>query len=168
VHLTVEDLFRQEYARLVRALSVACGSEDAAIDAVQDAFVQANRHWRKVRDYDDPARWLRRVALNRLADGHRNRRRRDAGVERIGSDRLARGADTVAAPDDHADGSLVDLRAAIAALPERQRLAVSLHYLADLGIDEVAELLGVSAGTVKSQLHDARKNLLATLEVRDG
>ena len=164
---TIESLFRSEYARLVRALTLASSSLPLATEAVQDAFVQANRHWARIRDYEEPARWLRRVAVNRIADSRRRVRRRDAGIVRIGSDRRARGADVVPAPDAIADGALVDLRAAVAELPERQRLVVSLHYLADLGVDEVADLLQISPGTVKSQLHDARRSLFRTLEVRD-
>src|SRR3954451_8916620 len=73
--LTIESLFRADFARRVRALSVSDGAEHAA-DAVQDAFVEANRHWLKVSEMEDPAGWVGRVALNRLANGRRNRRRR--------------------------------------------------------------------------------------------
>lgn len=59
------------------------------------------------------------------------------------------------------------LHQAVAALPVGQRLAIGPHYLADLPIVEVAELMGVSQGTVKSQLHDARQRLATTLEVVD-
>jgi DNA-directed RNA polymerase specialized sigma24 family protein len=76
------DLFRGEYPRLVRALGAAAG-RDAAADAVQDAFVQAARHWRRIGDYDDPAAWIRRVAVNRVADQRRAARREAAALPRI-------------------------------------------------------------------------------------
>ena len=52
----------------------------------------------------------------------------------------------------------------MADLPERMRLAVCLHYLADLSVDDVADALGVASGTVKSNLHDARNRLRPALE----
>ena len=69
---------------------------------------------------------------------------------------------------EHATVARAELVDALGALPERQRLVVCLHYLADLSVDDVAAALEVAPGTVKSQLHDARSNLLRSLEVRDG
>jgi RNA polymerase sigma-70 factor (ECF subfamily) len=57
--------------------------------------------------------------------------------------------------------------AALAALPEQQRRAVVLHYIADLSVPEVAEREGVPEGTVKSWLHRARIRLAAELETTD-
>jgi DNA-directed RNA polymerase specialized sigma24 family protein len=68
-------------ASLTRVLHAA-GFPDPA-DAVQEAFVQAVVHWRKVSRYDDPVAWIRRVAINRGLNKRRSRRRRDALTERI-------------------------------------------------------------------------------------
>lgn len=149
---SVEALFASEFPRLVRGLSVAYDTESAA-DAVQEAFIAADRRWRTVSTYDDPAGWVRRVALNRLANGRRNRRRRREILEAV----------RPVVPDD-LTAELVDLRAAVADLPEKMRLAVCLHHLSGLPVDDVAEALGVSPGTVKSNLHDARTKLRAALE----
>jgi RNA polymerase sigma-70 factor (ECF subfamily) len=62
----------------------------------------------------------------------------------------------------------VDLERGIAALPERQHLAVNLHYFVGLSIDEAADVMGCTAGTVKSTLFDARGRLLALLGEDDG
>jgi RNA polymerase sigma-70 factor, ECF subfamily len=151
----LEELFDREFPRLVRSLGVAFGADDAA-DAVQDAFIAADRSWWRVGRYDDPAGWVRRVALNRLLNGRRDHRRRVkilAGIRAV---------------DDAAlDESLLDLRREVQHLPPRMRAAVCLHYLADLTIAEVATALGVSVGTVKSSLHDARRRLRVSLEVTD-
>lgn len=149
---TVEELFVREYPRLVRALGAAFEPE-AAADAVQDAFIEADRRWRTVSGYVDPAGWIRRVALNRLLTGRRNATRR---AEILATVRPVE-------PDDLTDAQL-DLRRAVADLPERMRLAVCLHYLADLSVDDVADALGVAPGTVKSNLHDARNRLRPVLE----
>jgi RNA polymerase sigma-70 factor (ECF subfamily) len=147
-----DELFRSTYPTLVRALSVAADG-GAAADAVQEAFVQANLHWRRVGQLDNPGAWVRRVAINRLSNHRRGRRRRDAAVARLDG----REATTGLTPAD------LDLAAALRALPDRQRLCLCLHYLADLSVADIAESLGVSAGTVKSNLHDARGALRAQL-----
>lgn len=148
----VDDLFEAEFSRLVRGLAVAFDAESAA-DAVQEAFIAAHRQWGTVRGYEDPAGWVRRVALNRLTNGRRNRRRRREILDAI---RPVRDQDLAA--------ELVDLRAAIQALPERMRLAVCLHHLSGLTVGEVAATLDVAPGTIKSNLHDARVKLRAALE----
>ena len=152
----VGELFDREFPRLVRALGVAFDPESAA-DAVQEAFIEADRRWRRVSTYEDPAGWVRRVAVNRLLNGRRNHRRRAEILATV----------VPVAPDDLTD-DLLDLRRAVDALPERMRLAVCLHHLAGLTVDEVAALLEVAPGTVKSNLHDARLKLRAQLEDRHG
>jgi RNA polymerase sigma-70 factor (ECF subfamily) len=63
------------------------------------------------------------------------------------------------------DGADIDLERAVAALPERMRLAVECVYFVDLSIRDTAELMRVTEGTVKSTLHDARALLRSRLEV---
>lgn len=153
---SVTELFEAEYERLVRSLGVAFGAESAA-DAVQEAFVQADRGWSRVATLEDPAGWVRRVALHRLLNGRRNQRRR--------REILATVRPVV---DRDLTDDLLDLRRAVADLPDRMRAAVCLHYLADLRVDEVAAALEISPGTVKSNLHDARTRLRELLgEVSD-
>jgi RNA polymerase sigma-70 factor (ECF subfamily) len=151
----LEELFDREFARLVRSLGVAFGAEEAA-DAVQEAFIAADRRWRRVRRYDDPVGWVRRVAVNRLLNGRRDRSRRDAAMAGV-------------RPVDAAmlDDSVLDLRRELVGLPPRMRATVCLHYLAGLTTAEVADALGITAGTVKSTLHDARRRLRVSLEVTD-
>lgn len=143
----IDELFDRNFARLVRSLSVAFDAESAA-DAVQEAFIAADRRWLKVSRYDDPAGWVRRVAVNRLLNRQRNGRRRAeilAGIE--------------LPLDEDLTAELLDLRAAMRQLPDAMRLAIALHYLGGFTVAEIASDLGVAAGTVKSNLHDGRTRL---------
>jgi RNA polymerase sigma factor (sigma-70 family) len=94
----------------------------------------------------------------------RNRlRRRD--VERRNLSSAAARQTQVAAPED----GLIqdDVAAAVRALPERQRAAIVLHYFEDLDENAIAEILGCSVGTVKSQLAKARSKLGIRLARRE-
>ena len=151
-----ESAFRTHYPRLVRALTVLAGDPDTAADAVQDAFVKAHLKWRKVSRYDDPIGWVRRVAINRLHDGHRRNRRKRRAVERL-----------AAQPRDHVELTEPnDLGASLAALPRQQRAVVALYYVDGASVAEVAAALGLAEGTVKSHLHDARNRLRPVLEAQ--
>ena len=138
----VEQLFREEYGRLVIVLSAQLRDRGAAEECAQDAFVEAVRRWDKLSGYDDPKAWLWLVALRRAAKWRKRRHHGEA-------------TEPPAEPTPDLD-ALIDLHDAIRALPERQGEVVTLHYFADLSISVIAAQLGVSAGTVKSQLHDAR------------
>lgn len=153
-----DEFFRASYAPLARALAVVTGDAQEAEDVVQDAFLQALRHWGRVRAYDRPEAWVRRVALNKQLDQGRRRGRRDRAVERLRAQRPP-------ATDGATDGP--DLVAAIAGLTEQQRRVVGLYYLLDLPVREVADDLGLAEGTVKSHLAAARAALATHLEVSD-
>lgn len=150
---TISALFERDHDRLVSGLAVAFGAE-AAADAVQEAFIAADRRWAKVSQLDDPAGWIRRVALNRLLNGRRNRHRREDIVAMIRP---------VEAEDFTAE--LLDLRDALASMPPRMRAVVCLHHLSELRIDEIAAALDIAEGTVKSTLHTGRQRLRHILEV---
>lgn len=146
----LEMLFRAHYGRLVRALAVVAGNQEAAADAVQEAFVKAHLHWRKIRRYDDPVGWIRRVAINRLRDDHRRGDRKDKAVQRLHGDYR---------PDqvDWSDGT--DANTLLAELPRQQRLAIALFYVEGLSVAEVASALAISEGAVKFHLHQGRDRL---------
>lgn len=144
-------LFRTEYARLVRAIVVAGASPEDAADAVQDAFVQAHRHWSRVCGYDDPAVWLRRVAVNRSLNARRGFLRRSRPLP-------------PAIPKGDSATERLDVVAALRRLPPQQRLAVTLYYVGDLSIEQVADAMCVAPGTVKAHLHSARAHLAVELE----
>lgn len=152
----IESYFRAHYGRLVRALTLVCGNEQAAADAVQEAFVKAHQKWRTVSQYDDPVGWIRRVAINRLHDEHRRNTRKDRAVARLGAGETW----TVDAPEASTSEPLA---AALAGLPRQQRLAVALFYLEGLSVAETASALEISEGAVKFHLHQGRERLRGLL-----
>lgn len=154
---SLESLYAHHAASLARALHAA-GVPDAH-DAVQEAFVQAVVHWRKVSRYDDPLAWIRRVAINRGHNRRRARRRQQAVIERI-----ATTPQPIAAEHRGVDD---DLTALVESLPPQQRLALSLYYFADLSVAEVADAMQLSVGAVKYHLHTARASLAQSLEPTD-
>ncbi len=146
----LESLFRAHYARLVRALTVVSGSQETAADAVQEAFVKAHLHWRRIQKYDDPVGWIRRVAINRLRDDHRRSGRKERAIERLKTEART---DAV----EWSDGT--DVTALLAELPKQQRLAMAMFYVSHLSIAEVADALEISEGAVKFHLHQGRDRL---------
>lgn len=170
IQITVVDdldsLFRAHYARLVRTLTLVSGDRESAADAVQEAFVAAHLRWRRVQRYDDPVGWIRRVAINKLRDGHRRRTRKDRAFERMST--IAPRPDTDPTPE--AAGGLGDDGAAtlalLAGLPRQQRLCVALFYVDNLSIAEIAAALDVSEGAVKFHLHQGRNRLRGQHEGR--
>ena len=109
-------------------LSVVAGSREVAADAVQEAFVVAHVKWDRISTYEDPAGWVRRVALNRIRNHHRWRGRSRAAAARLGG-----GTTTMGSVVER-----VDLAEALATLSLRQRAAVALHHLEGLSVEEVA------------------------------
>ena len=146
-------VFREHFEPMVRSLAVASGDREAAADAVQDAFTRAYVRWRRIARYDDPAGWVRHVALNRLRDHFRRAERGRRAV-----DRLANRAELVVdAPEPPADDTgLLD---AVAELPQQQRIAAALFYVEQLSVQEVADSMKLSTGAVKYHLHAARAAL---------
>ena len=98
-------------------------------------------HWRKVRRMDRPDLWTKRVALNLATSQFRRRR-----TERIVHGRISTG---LLLEQLEEGGDRVAVRAALMRLTERQRTAILLRYLEDLSVEQTAELMSCSAGTVK-------------------
>jgi RNA polymerase sigma-70 factor (ECF subfamily) len=146
-------LFRAHHGPLVRSLTLAAGDRELAADCVADAFERAYVRWRRIQRYDDPAGWVRRVAINRLRDHARRAGRRDRAVHR-----LAGGDGGAQAPDQ-----LVELADLLVGLPTQQRIAVALRYVGGLSVAEVADAMGISEGAVKYHLHAGRERLRPTL-----
>jgi RNA polymerase sigma-70 factor (ECF subfamily) len=147
-----DDFYAAEFHRLTLQLYAYTADAGLAQDAVQEAFTRAWPRWETISRYDNPATWVRRVAMNvatsrwrraRAARAHA-RHHREAVAEGPGPDRVA-------------------LARALATLPERQRRAIVLYHVADLSIAEIATQEGVAEGTVKAWLHRGRAALATQL-----
>jgi len=144
------------------AYSVLRQREDAE-DVAQEAFVKAYRHFRQLRDRDRFRAWLVRLTW-RLALDRRRADRRRAGRE---TGHVALGLPRVATLDEIAAHERADrLWEAIDALPEKLRAVVVLAGIEEHDLREVARLLGVTEGTVKSRLFAARRRLRERLQCR--
>lgn len=144
----LEDLYRTRYATFQRGLAPIVGLEPAH-DVVQEAFARAFRERRKYRGEGTLEAWVWRIAF-RVAIGSR-RQPRDVDL------------DAVTEVGHLRDERDPELAAAIRALPPRRRLIVFLHYFADLPYRDIAEVLGISEGTVAASLAQARAALLESL-----
>ena len=120
-----------------------CGDWHLAEDLTQIAFAKLYRVWRRLQRRDALDAYVRRVLLRAFLDERRKPWRREHSVE-PGSAVLDPTQETVG-------GQEVELREALAAVPPRQRAVLVLRFWADLSVEQTAEALGCSTGTVKSQ-----------------
>jgi RNA polymerase sigma-70 factor (ECF subfamily) len=122
-------------------------------DVVQDALTRA---WLKWHQFDpnrgSPTTWLLAITADQARAARRTRRR----WLRLVDDATPLPETPSHDPDPDRDA---DLDRAIRALPDRQQLAVQLHYFVGLPVDDTARVMGCSPGTVKSTLFDARARL---------
>jgi len=137
----IEAIYRDRCRAFLFAVTAFLGAGEAALDVVQDGFALALRNRSSYCREGSLEAWLWRIVLNVARDRQRSRRRLAALPE-------FEATEDAREPDD-------EVRASLLALPERQRLAVFLRYYADLSYEQIAEALGVRAGTVAASLHAA-------------
>lgn len=154
----VREVYDAHFGRLAGWAASLVGDKDLAHDFATEAFVKLMRHWSKV---EDPRAWLYTTVANQVRDHWRRRGREAAAYDRYAAARPV-GVDVALPEADAADR--LSVREAIESLPGRLRMAVLLHYYADLSVAQVAASLGKSEGAVKRDLYDARKQLAARLE----
>jgi RNA polymerase sigma-70 factor (ECF subfamily) len=152
------DLIRPRTSRLFAVAQRILRDVDRAEDALQDALVIAWRDLRGLRDPDRFDAWLRRLLVN-VCITHASRERRVATNLRVLS------IDGPAAPDELlsiADRDL--LERGFRRLPPDQRAILVLHHYLGYAPAEIAELLGIPAGTARSRLHNAHRAMRAALD----
>lgn len=146
----LERLYRERYLNLRNAMATVTGSYESAKDAVQEGFARALRKRGQFRGEGSLEAWVWRIILR-------------AAVE----SRAVREAPPLG---ELPEAELVEperdpgLAAALRTLSPRRRLVVFLHYYADLSYAEVANVCGISEGTVAATLAQARQSLLDVLE----
>jgi RNA polymerase sigma-70 factor (sigma-E family) len=150
-------LFDEHYRGLCRLASLLLGDSAAAEEAVQDAFLRTYASWWRIRQPERAQWYLRAAVVNQC----RSRRRRRSLEDRQYRTMAAQEVATTSENEPRGDAPVV--LAAIAALPQRQREAVVLRYYQDLAEADIAQVLGCSVGTVKSQLSKARATLAGAL-----
>ena len=149
----LEALYRERYPVFLRVARATVRDDGAAADAVHDAFVQAVRNQRSFRGEGTLEAWVWRMVVN-------------AARKRC-HDLPARAADPTEPVDESRNGFGDPVRVAVAALPERQRLALFLRYYADLDYAAIAAALGVAEGTVGATLNAAHAALRESLKEAD-
>jgi RNA polymerase sigma factor (sigma-70 family) len=150
----LERVYRAEYRRFLRVAAAIAGSEEAGHDAVQEAFAGALRGRHAYRGHGPLEAWVWRAVVNAA---QKARVREVALVVDLESAQSPNGSEA----DEYG------VRTWVAALPERQRLAVFLRYFADLDYRAIAETLDIELGTVAATLSSAHAALRKRLgEVR--
>jgi RNA polymerase sigma-70 factor (ECF subfamily) len=160
-----EELYREHSGRVFALCVRMSGDRIHARELMQDVFVRA---WERLGSFRGEASfgsWLHRLAVNVVLTGARSDRRREARVtlaEDLAAAEAGRrpSSGAVAAADP---GTAIDVERAIAALPPGARSAFVLHDVEGFSHAEIAELTGLAEGTIRAQLHRARRLLMEAL-----
>jgi RNA polymerase sigma-70 factor (ECF subfamily) len=146
------------------AMSLMRDPEEAA-DLTQDAFVRLMRSIGTYRGQTKFTTWLYRLVVNLGVDRLRRRGRPTMSLDEhsgIADAVEDAAADTIRAAERREEATVV--RAAIAALPDSQRLALTLHYFDDMRYEEIAEVMGLPLNTVKSHIRRGKERLERALK----
>ncbi len=155
------ELWHPRLLRLARRLT----RSDAADGVVQEAWLAIVRGLSKLKDPALFGPWALRIVSFKSADWVRGRQRGRKLRAEVAAEPSAEAVE--ADPDDEASepaDDLARLRGRLGKLPARQRVVLEMHYLEELPVARIAAVLGIPAGTVKSRLFHARKQLRASLE----
>ena len=147
--------YRNEYRKVLGFSYALSGSQAAAEDICQEAFLRAHREWDRVGSFEYPGAWVRRVASNLAMSQFRKVRSESKALLRLASQRQE--------PFSDPDPEFVDFWEQVRRLPQRQAEVVVLFYLEDRSVAEIARMLGVAEGSVKASLHKGRRTLATAL-----
>jgi RNA polymerase sigma-70 factor, ECF subfamily len=150
-----DDFYRAEYPGMVAVATALAGRFQDGEDLVQDTMVKALVRWPKVERLERPGGWAHRVLLNACRGWWRRQQTEARFLARLRREELTESGPS---PD------VVAFWSAVRRLPERHRLVMALHYAGDRSVADVASILDVPEGTVRSDLTRARAALAAILE----
>lgn len=153
-----ERLYRDNLNRVYAVCVRMCGDRSRAEELAQDAFVRAWERLPQFRGESAFSTWLHRLTVNVVLEAQRNERRNRARTE---SDDVLDAEPPVARSEHHAEK--MDIAVAIAALPPGARAVFALHDVDGYKHEEIAEMLDITAGGSKAQLHRARRLLREAL-----
>jgi RNA polymerase sigma-70 factor (ECF subfamily) len=152
----IEALIQIYGNRLLRSAALLCGNETNAQDLVQDTFVETFRSVHRFRGRSSLYTWLHSILLNLTRHSRRD------GKRLVYNNELA--TQEIAVLDEHPSesdvaGATVELTRALRQLSDSHREILVLRFYEHMKIDELAQHLGVSKGTVKSRLHYAIREM---------
>jgi RNA polymerase sigma-70 factor (sigma-E family) len=156
LELEYVEYFQPRLPQLHRLAVMLCGDADRADDIVQTAVTTLFARWRQVRQVDNLDAYVRRSVVNTFLSERRRFWSRVVLTETP--------PDRPAVTGQPADERL-EIRAALRTLPPKQQAVLVLRFLCDLPVGDVAELMGCSQGTVKSQTSDGLAKLRKKLGV---
>jgi len=160
-HRAFEKLYRIHVGRVHALCLRLSGDRIRAESLTQDVFV---RVWRKLDSFraEGPfAAWLRRLTVNVVLEDRRSSTREARWLAPDGEELLRAGAGSTGGSEHH---RVMDLERAVSRLPDGARMAFVLHDVEGFRHREIAEITGLAEGTIKAQLHRARKLLRASME----
>ncbi|GAA4244076.1 SigE family RNA polymerase sigma factor [Dactylosporangium darangshiense] len=160
--MTDEQSYREYVAgnldRLRRTAFLLCGDWHTADDLTSTVLVKLYRHWKRAQQFENLGAYVRRMLLRAWLDERRRPwHRRETSTDVLPD---PAGTDATSASDTDRRLSVLSL---LGALPPRRRAVLVLRYFCDLSVEEVAEAMGCSEGTVKSQTARALESLRANL-----
>jgi RNA polymerase sigma-70 factor (sigma-E family) len=160
--VAVTALYSDHAVSLIRLAYLMLGDRPAAEDAVQDAFIGLYRHWDRL---DDPGRalgYVRTAVLNGCRSTLRQVQGRRAAGHKLAAAQQPPAASAEAAVLSREERE--EVMRAVRRLPERQREALVLRFYLDLPEREIARIMGLRPGSVRSATHRALRALGRSLE----
>lgn len=152
----LDEVMRERGSGLLAYARLLTGNDAEAEDVLQDALVRSFSRGRTFSHVNAAEAYVRRAIPSVFIDRLRGRRTRDGADER-----LARTLDAAAGMGDR--DAVLDVRAALATLPARERACAVLRFYDDLTVPQIAVQLGLADGTVKRYLADASARLAQLL-----
>lgn len=134
-----------------------------AEDLLQETFISAFQGLDRLQDVKGFGPWIKRIAINKALDGLRKRR---ILVMKWDEDTMQDLEEDSIDDEDTFEFKVAEVKDAIAALPDGYRTIVQLYLFDELAQEEIAELLGISHVTVRTQYHRARNRILKTIKNR--
>ena len=164
----IAELYAAHWAGLVRLAWLLVRDDQLAEEVTQDAFIAVHGSWRSLRDHQRAAAYLRRAVVNGARSSLRHRGVEQRYVARQQQEGAAYGSRPAPGPEEQAleHESHDDMIRALGQLSQRQREVLTMRYYLDLSEAEIADALGISAGSVKAHAHRGLAALRDGVEAR--